>query len=202
MRDGVRESLIDSGVEVCGEAGDAQGAIEAARRELPDVCLLDLQMPGGGLEAARTITEELPEVAVIMLTVSDDENDLLAAVRAGALGYLLKETDPDRLAAALRGVLSGEAAVPRRLIARVLEYVRDGEERRSPLLRAPRGTRLTAREWQVMELLDRGRSTREIAQTMAVSPVTVRRHVSSAVTKLGVADREAALAVVRELGSA
>jgi DNA-binding NarL/FixJ family response regulator len=199
VRDGVRDALTRSGVDVCAEAVDAGGAVRAALRERPDVCLLDIEMPGNGIVAAREISRRLPEAAVVMLTVSDDEVDLLAAVRAGAVGYLLKDSDPDRLAFALRGVVSGEAALPRRLMARVLEHVRDGAGRQRSRLRMPRGVQLTAREWEVLELMHDEMSTRDVAIRMSVAPVTVRRHLSSAVAKLGVHDRDAALALVRDL---
>jgi DNA-binding NarL/FixJ family response regulator len=156
-------------------------------------------MPGNGIVAAREIAERLPDSAVVMLTVSDDERNLLAAVRVGAVGYLLKDSDPDRLAFALRGVVSGEAALPRRLMARVLDHVRDGESRRRIGLRMPRTARLTDREWEVLELMHDEMSTRDVARRLSVSPVTVRRHLSSAVAKLGVDDRGAALALVRDL---
>lgn len=199
VRDGVRDALTRCGVEVCAEAADAPEAVRAALRVRPDICLLDIEMPGNGIVAAREIAELLPESAVVMLTVSDSERDLLAAVRAGAVGYLLKDSDPDRLAFALRGVVSGEAALPRRLMARVLDHVRDGESRRRIGLRMPRSVRLTDREWEVLELMHDEMSTRDVATRLSVSPVTVRRHLSSAVAKLGVDDRGAALALVRDL---
>jgi DNA-binding NarL/FixJ family response regulator len=199
VRDGVRDALTRCGVNVCAEAADTAGAVEAAVRERPDVCLLDIDMPGNGIVAAREISQRLPETAVVMLTVSDDELDLLAAVRAGAVGYLLKDSDPDRLAFALHGVVSGEAALPRRLMACVLDHVRGGGARRRPRLRMPRGAQLTEREWEVLELMHDEMSTRDVAARMSVSPVTVRRHLSSAVAKLGVDDRSAALALVRDL---
>jgi DNA-binding NarL/FixJ family response regulator len=199
VRDGVRDALTRCGVDVCGEAADAAGAVRAALRLRPDICLLDIEMPGNGIVAAQEIAERLPDSAVVMLTVSDDERNLLAAVRAGAVGYLLKDSDPDRLAFALRGVVSGEAALPRRLMARVLDHVRDGESRRRIGLRMPRSARLTDREWEVLELMHDEMSTRDVAGRLSVSPVTVRRHLSSAVAKLGVDDRGAALALVRDL---
>jgi DNA-binding NarL/FixJ family response regulator len=199
VRDGVREALTECGVDVCAEATDAPGAVLAALRERPDVCLLDIDMPGNGIVAAQEISERLPETAVVMLTVSDDERDLLAAVRSGAVGYLLKDSDPDRLAFALHGVVSGEAALPRRLVARVLDHVRASETRRLLGLRMPRGVQLTEREWEVLELMHDELTTRDVATRLSVSPVTVRRHLSSAVAKLGVGDRGAALALIRDL---
>lgn len=199
--EGVRGALTDRGVEVCAEAVDAAGAVLSALTERPDVCLLDIDMPGSGLVAARAISQRLPETAVVMFTVSDDAADLLAAIQSGAVGYLLKDSDPGRLAAALQGVVSGETALPRRLMARVLDHVRTDSRKRHVLLNMPRRTRLTEREFEVLALMHDELSTRDIADQMGVSPVTVRRHLSAAVAKLGVRDRDAALALVRELNA-
>jgi DNA-binding NarL/FixJ family response regulator len=199
VRAGVGHALTQHGVHVCAEVADAPAAVAAALRERPDVCLLDIDMPGNGIVAARQICEALPETAVVMLTVSDDERDLLAAIRSGAVGYLLKDGDPDRLAFALRGAVSGEAALPRRLMARLLEHVRASDGRRGHGLRMPRGVQLTEREWEVLELMHGELTTRDVAIRLSVSPVTVRRHLSSAVAKLGVDDREAALALIHDL---
>jgi DNA-binding NarL/FixJ family response regulator len=199
VRAGVGHALTEQGVDVCAEAADAPAAVLAALRERPDVCLLDIDMPGNGIAAAREISEALPETAVVMLTVSDDERDLLAAIRSGAVGYLLKDSDPDRLAFALRGAVSGEAALPRRLMARLLDHVRANEGRRVLGLRMPGGVQLTEREREVLELMHDELTTRDVATRLSVSPVTVRRHLSSAVAKLGVRDRGAALALIRDL---
>jgi len=190
-RAGVRDALGDDGFAVVAEAAGADAAVELALRERPDVCLLDIHMPGGGIAAAARITEELPEIVVVMLTVSREDEDLFAALRAGAAGYLLKDMDPARLAPALRGVVAGEAAVPRTLVARVVEEFRSSERRPSlPLVRS-RGARLTAREWEVLELLRERLTTGEIAHRLGLSAVTVRRHVSSILAKLRVPDRRA-----------
>ena len=130
-RAGIRRALEGHGFVILAEAEDAPAAIEAARRERPDLCLLDVRMPGGGIAAAAEIGLELPDTAIVMLTVSTDEADLFAALRAGARGYLLKDTDPDRLPLALLGVVSGEAAVPRVLVSRVIdEFTRREKPRR------------------------------------------------------------------------
>ncbi len=198
MRAGVRETLEEAGFEVCGEAGDAPEAIELALRERPDLCVLDVHMPGSGIHAARQIAAALPETAVVMLTVSRNDEDLFDALQAGAGGYLLKDTDPDRLAHALRGVLAGEAALPRVLVARVLDQFRAGGRGKRLALAGQRGTELTSREWQVLELLRDGLTTKEIAERLFVSPVTVRRHVSSTLAKLDVADRAAAVDLLEQ----
>jgi DNA-binding NarL/FixJ family response regulator len=200
VRTGTRLALEEGGFVVCAEAADGPGAVEAARRERPDVCLLDVLMPGGGIEAAAQIAAELPDTAIVMLTVSDDEDHLFDAIRAGASGYLLKDMDPDRLPAALTGVLNGEAALPRRLVARLVEEFSERQRRRVPL---PAGGRaeLTAREWETLELLRTGSSTASAARRLGISEVTVRRHVSEAVRKLRVADRQAAIELVEGVRS-
>ena len=130
----------------------------------PDIALLDVNMPGSGIKAAEEIVIALPATMVVMLTVSRDDDDLFAALRAGASGYLLKDTDPERLPFALRGVLEGEAALPRGLVARLIEEFRTrGKRRRLPLMRQ-RGVELTEREWEVLEFLHDGLSTAEIAE--------------------------------------
>jgi two-component system nitrate/nitrite response regulator NarL len=190
-RAGVRDALADDCFTVVAEAAGADAAVELALRERPDVCLLDVHMPGSGIAAAARITENLPESAVVMLTVSRDDEDLFAALRAGAAGYLLKDMDPARLAPALRGVVAGEAAVPRTLVARVVEEFRSSERRPSlPLVRR-RGARLTPRESEVIELLRERLTTAEIAHRLGLSAVTVRRHISSILAKLQVPDRRA-----------
>jgi DNA-binding NarL/FixJ family response regulator len=196
-RAGVRVALEDGGFTVCSEHGDATGAVRAALQERPDVCLLDVNMPGNGIAAAARIHAALPDTAVVMLTVSNDNNDLFDALRAGASGYLLKDTDPARLPFALRGVLEGEAALPRALVARLIDEFRDREQRRVSLLKR-RSVELTSREWQVLELLRTGLTTREIADQLVISRVTVRTHVSAILKKLQVGDRKAALRLFEE----
>jgi DNA-binding NarL/FixJ family response regulator len=199
---GIRAALEEHGLVVVAEAADAAAAVEAAVRERPDACLLDIHMPGGGgIAAAAKITERAPETAVVMLTVSRDDDDLFAALKAGASGYLLKDMDADRLHAALLGVLKGEAAIPRTLVARVVDEFRSAERGRTlPFLR-PGGVQLTDREWEVLEHLRDGRSTAEIATRLGVSPVTVRRHVSAILGKLRLRDRKTMLRLLDEHGS-
>jgi DNA-binding NarL/FixJ family response regulator len=192
-RAGVRVALEGNGFDVCAEVGDADSAIESARLELPDVCLLDINMPGDGIRAAEAISREFPDTAVVMLTVSRADDDLFDALRAGASGYLLKDIDPARLPLALRGVLEGEAALPRHLVALLIEEFRERRRRRRIPLRGRRGAELTDREWEVLELMRHGASTEEIAARLFISPVTVRTHVSAILRKLHVPTREAAI---------
>ena len=199
-RDDIRRTLdADTRFEVCAEVADAAGAVQAALCEGPDVCLLDLRMPGGGLPTVWEIGARLPETKIVILTVSDDEADLFAAIRAGIDGYLLKTMNFCRLPDALYGVCSGEAAMQRTLVARMLEHFR----RREPRWRQPLGGdgsppwRLTSREWQVLELLAQGRSTAQIAERLVLSSSAVRVHVASIVRKLGVPNRAAAVELFR-----
>jgi DNA-binding NarL/FixJ family response regulator len=197
-RDDVRRALErDKRFKVCAEAADAAGAIQVALREKPDICLLDLRMPGGGLATAWEIRARLPQVKIVVLTVSEDDTDLFAALRSGIDGYLLKTMNLNRLPDALNGVCSGEAAMERRLVARVLEHFHQREPRwRQPVGAGPT-QRLTSREWEVLELLAQGRSTAEIAGQLVISSSAVRVHVASIVRKLGVPNRAAAVDLFR-----
>ena len=196
-RAGVRYTLEAAGMEVVAEAADAAGAVAAALREKPDICVLDIHMPGSGIAAAHEITKALPETRVVMLTVSRDDEDLFEALRAGASGYLLKDMDPDRIPHALEGVLAGEAALPRTLLVRVMDEFRERGRRR---LRLPgrRGEDLSEREWEVLHLLRDGLTTADIAARLYVSPATIRSHVASIIKKLRVPDRAAAIRLLDE----
>lgn len=197
-RAGVRLALEGQGFAVCAETADAVSAVEAAVRERPDVCLLDVRMPGSGIAAAATITAQLADTAVVMLTVSRDDADLFDALRAGAVGYLLKDIDPARLPSALHGVLAGEAALPRGLVARLIDEFHARSGRRRLITARGRGPELTAREWDVLNLMRDGLTTGEIGERLSIAPVTVRRHVSAILRKLRVPDREAALRLLDE----
>ncbi len=199
---GVRLALEDGGFEVAAEASDARGAVEAAREHEPDICLLDVYMPGGGVAAASELAETLPSTAVVMLSVSDSDEDLFDALRAGASGYLLKDTDPAVLPQALRSVLEGEAPLPRALTARlIVEFRRRGRERQA---RDAAGVLVTfsERESEVLELLRSELTTKQIAYRLGISPVTVRRHISEVLRKLQVPDREAALRMTGDVAPA
>jgi DNA-binding NarL/FixJ family response regulator len=199
-RAGVRLALERGGFSVCAEVGDADSAVEAALRLRPDICVLDVNMPGGGITAAAEISRRLPDAAIVMLTVSREDADLFDALRAGATGYLLKDIDPARLPLALEGVLAGEAALPRGLVTRLVQEFRT-RQRSKRLLAGFAGARLTDREWDVLELMREGQSTNEIATRLAITPVTVRRHISEILRKLRVTDRESAVRLLEERGA-
>jgi DNA-binding NarL/FixJ family response regulator len=184
----------DGRFAVCAAAADAAGAVAAAVRERPHLCLLDVRMPGGGVAAAWEIAARLPETTVVMLTVSEEETDVRSALHAGAAGYLLKDMDLLRLPAALLDVVQHRApALPRRLLARVLADYRDRDPRRRCADLAHPDRRLTSREWQVLDRLRAERSTAQIAGELSLTPATVRSHVMTLTRKLGVADRRALL---------
>ncbi|WP_298803313.1 response regulator transcription factor [uncultured Pseudokineococcus sp.] len=197
LRGGVRAALEADGFTVVAEGATARRAVELAVEHEPDVLLLDVHMPGSGVAAAQEVSRRLPGTAVVMLTASQDEEDLLGSLRAGARGFLLKDMDPARLGAALRGVLAGEAALPRALVARVLEELRAAPAPRRTLLpRRRAAARLTEREEAVMVLLRDGLTTDEVAARLFLTPGTVRVHVSNAVRKLGAPDRASALGML------
>jgi two-component system nitrate/nitrite response regulator NarL len=184
-RSGLRLALESAGCFVCAEAADVAGAVEAALRERPDVCLLDAGLPYSGITAATAIAASLPDTSVVMFGQPPNDADLFAALDAGASGYLSRDIDPDGLVIALRRVRAGEAALSRTLVARLIEELR---RRRLSRLRG-----LTYREFQVLELMYQGLKTAEIAERLFLARVTVRTHIASILRKLGVSDRQAAI---------
>jgi two-component system, NarL family, nitrate/nitrite response regulator NarL len=193
-RAGLEDVLAaDQRFEVCGSAADAVEAVRLATRLRPDLCLLDIRMPGDGIAAAWQITARLPSTRVVMLTTSRDDRDLFAALRAGARGYLPKELPGDEIRPALHAVLDGEAALPGALVTRLVEEFRDRAPRRRALVQSEPGPRLTSREWEVLDLMRNGLTTAAIAKRLFVAQVTVRSHAASAVRKLRAPNREAAI---------
>lgn len=193
-REDVRAAVsADRRFEVVAVAADAAGAVQGALRARPDVCLLDMRMPGSGAAAAWEITARLPATRAVMLTVSRSDDDLFAALRAGVSGYLLKDMPFDGLGDELAAVLDGHVALAPELVARLVDEFRDSAPRRRALLGQGGGVPLTSREWQVLDLLRQGLATSEIARRLFVSPATVRSHVAAVLRKLRVPDREAAV---------
>jgi two-component system, NarL family, response regulator LiaR len=185
VRQGLRFLLEqEDGIEVVGECADGPSAVAAARTLQPTVVLLDLFLPGpDGIGVLRQIKQDRPATEVLMLTSSADEEHLLAAVRAGALSYLPKTAGVDRVVAAVQAAARGESVLEPRVAARLVREVREGSPRRRPL------DQLTPREQEVLASLAHGRSNREIARTLTISEETVKAHVSSILSKLGLADR-------------
>jgi two-component system nitrate/nitrite response regulator NarL len=193
----IRVALEGDGFVVCAEEATASGAVAAALRDPPDLCLLEVEMPGGGIEAAARIRARLSETPVVMLSRSDNDDDLFAALQAGASGYLLKEMDPARLGPTLVGVIRGEAALPRELTARLIREFRARARRETALVRRGQND-LTRREWEVLDCLCEGLSTGQTAERLFISQTTVRRHVGSILGKLEVSSRQAAVDLVAE----
>jgi two-component system NarL family response regulator len=184
-------------VEVVGEARDGMEAIEQAAALEPDVVLMDVRMPSvNGIEAARRIRVAQPTVRVLMLTESEDDEDLFAAVRAGATGYLLKEVAIDEIADAIRSVASGQALVSPSMTTKLLSEFNAMSRR---LVEEHDGRRLTDRELEVLRLIARGMSNKDIGAELVISENTVRNHVRNILEKLQVRSRvEAAMYAVRE----
>jgi RNA polymerase sigma factor (sigma-70 family) len=190
---GLRSALERGGVAVVAEAANARAAVEAAGRHRVDVCLLDAGLPGGAIAAAGEIAATTPRARVILLATRRSDEELLAALRAGAIGYLLKDIGPAQLSRAVRGATRGEAPLSRTLAARVVEELQTRSGARRVRMSDGAVVTLSPRESAVLELLRRGLSTKQIAQQLGVSPVTVRRHLSSTVRRLGATDRDGAL---------
>ena len=196
-RRSVREALEQQSCEVLADIGTAEAAVAAATEHEPDVCLLDIHMPGSGIVAAADITRALPGTAVIMLTASADDDDLFAALRAGASGYLAKGMDPARLGSALRSVLAGESVLPRWLVQKVAQEFQPTPRRRFLLPHRATPVQLTEREAEILGLMGQGLSTEQMADRLFVAPVTVRTHVAAILRKLRVKDRDAAVRLAR-----
>jgi DNA-binding NarL/FixJ family response regulator len=198
-RDDVREALQKSGFQVCAEASNAVQAIQLALETKPDICLLEVRMPGGGVAAAWEIAARLPTTKIVMLTSSGEDGEFFSALRAGAVGYLAKDIDLHGLARALHDVVEGTPAIPRALVGRIVTEFRSRDPRfRTTAVTADQGRRLTSREWEVLAALAEGLSTREIARRLQLTPGGARAHVSFIVHKLGVASRHEAVAFFRE----
>jgi two-component system nitrate/nitrite response regulator NarL len=193
---GIRLALEGQSFEIVAEVSSADAAVAAAMAHHPDLCLLDLYMPGGGIEATRRIHFALPESKIVVLTVSTSEDDVVEALMAGASGYLLKDISAERLPATLHAILEGEAAVPRALGRRLIEELRARPTGWDGPRFAPRQRdrpELTAREWEVLQLLAERLSTAAVGKRRGISEITVRRHISSIMHKLGVPSRESAV---------
>jgi DNA-binding NarL/FixJ family response regulator len=192
-RDALAALLAQHNFSVVGEAADGEQAIEVARELQPDLILLDLTMPGiGGLGALPLLREAAPSCEVVMLTASVAEENLLAAIRAGAAGYLLKTEPPDRIVEFLHGAAEGEAALSGSIARRLLEKVRDSRHADAGVPDAI-ARALSAREVEVLLLLDDHLGTDQIAARLFISEHTVRSHVKSLLRKLGVSSRRQAL---------
>lgn len=192
FREGVISSLAGAAdVVVVGQAADADGAVRLVRDELPDLVLLDVTMPGGGIEAASKIAATCPATSIVMLTVSEDEDSLVAAMKAGAAGYVLKGVSASELIGVVRAVSAGEVYVAPALAWSLLR------EMSAPRLADPLDE-LSSREHQVLELVASGRSNQEIGLELGLAEKTVKHYMTNILTKLQVRSRvEAALLAAR-----
>jgi DNA-binding NarL/FixJ family response regulator len=198
FRDGLR-ALLNSApdLELVGEAGDGEEVVAQAAVLQPDVILMDLQLPGlNGVEATRRILQSQPGVGVLVLTMFEDTDTVLAAMRAGARGYILKDTDEAALLRSVRAVASGEALFGPGVAERLMRYLAEA----TPSAERAAFPELTDREREVLWLLAQGLSNQEVAERMGISLKTARNHVSNILGRLQVADRTEAVARARAAG--
>jgi DNA-binding NarL/FixJ family response regulator len=198
FRSGLRALLGTAGdLQVVGEAASGHDAVAAAARQQPDVVLMDVTMPGGdGIEATARILAAAPHVAVVILTMDGGDAPVLAALRAGARGYVLKGAPRQELFRAVRAAAAGEALFGADVARRLAGYVGPAVDATEP----PPFPELTAREREILELIAAGRSNADITNRLVVSPKTVRNHVSNIFAKLGVRDRAEAIVLARDAG--
>jgi len=200
FRHGLHLSLErEPDIDVVGEAGDGQEVVELAQELVPDVILMDVRMPRrSGIEAAAAIKDVLPRVAILMLTISEDERDLFDAVNAGVSGYLLKEISIEEVADAVRAVAAGESRLAPVMASKLLSEFTALSRRASEPARPP-VPRLTVREMEVLREIAKGSSNREIASALFISENTVKNHVRHILEKLQLHSRmEAVVYAVRE----
>ncbi len=199
FRDGVVRSLRESGdIEVVGEGGSAEEAIRLVDLHLPDIVCLDISMPGSGIQAAREIGRHYPAVRIVMLTVSEADDDVLAALQAGARGYVLKGVGAGELVELLRGVADGASYVSPDLAARVLTAMKrpagEGQPIDDPI------ASLSKREEQILRLLAQGLSNKEIGRQLELQEKTVKHYMTNILQKLQVRNRVEAALLAREHG--
>jgi len=182
-REDVKRALTNGGMEVCAEAADAARAVQRALETQPDICLLDLRMPGGGLAAAWEIAARLPTTKIVVLTVSDDDASLFGALRAGAVGYLVKTADPAELALAVRAAKRGEKFLSSAISAHVVDACLGRVDREQTSLE-----RLTQRQREVLQLIAEGHTTKEIAKDLNISTKTAEAYRGELMKALDIHD--------------
>ncbi|HLJ67552.1 MAG TPA: response regulator transcription factor [Chloroflexota bacterium] len=187
FRRGVRQ-IVDAepDMQVVAEAADGQDAVSKAKRARPDIILMDVNMPRmDGVEATRFISAELPEVRIVMLTVSDTDDHLFESIKNGAVGFLLKDVSPEEMTKAIRDTAGGESSLSPFIAARLVRYVQKGGHEAEPRPIA----NLTQREDEILRLIARGARDREIAQQLIISESTVKKHVQNVLRKLHARNR-------------
>ncbi len=199
FRDGVAALLQARGFEVVGEASDGLEALELTRQLHPDLVLMDINMPRlNGLDATRLITTERPNTGVVMLTVSDDDENLFEAIKSGAQGYVLKNTDTQTFFDLLDGVARGEAPISRRLAGKILhEFARKAAEEKEPV---GREEELSEREKEVLRFVAEGLTNRNIAARLSLSENTIKYHLKNILQKLHLRNRAQAVAYALQSG--
>jgi len=192
VRNGIASLLRAHGHEVVGEAADGREALDIVGQASPDVVLMDIRMPGmGGLEATRLMTAQHPEVKIVMLTVSDDENDLFEAVKSGAKGYLLKDLEAPQFFEALDAIDRGEAVIPTRLAGNLLDEFRSKSRGAGE---AEPGDALSPREREVLDHVSQGLTNKEVAERLYISENTVKYHMKNILDKLHLRNRSQVIA--------
>jgi two-component system, NarL family, response regulator LiaR len=196
IRDGLELLIkLESDIEVVGLAQDGAEAVELVANHSPDLVLMDLKMPGmNGVEATRRIRTQYPDVKVLVLTTYDDDEWVFDAIRAGAAGYLLKDTPREKVIEAIRGTVAGQSFVDPAVTGKLLKQVANNQELPASIIT----DQLTGREQDVLRLIARGLNNHEIAEKLHLSEGTVRNHVSAIFSKLNVGDRtRAAILAIR-----
>jgi DNA-binding NarL/FixJ family response regulator len=197
LRAGIRMALTTDEIRVCGEVSSVEELIAAVDRHKPDACLIDVDLHGGGLLAIPGIAALRPTTAVIVMTEDQSDVQFLEAMRAGATGYLPNAIAPAALSKVVHAVLNGEPAIPRALVPVLIKEYRERPNRRYLAISGGSDIDLTSREWDVLSCLRDGLSTREAAERLLISEVTVRRHVGGIVKKLHVDTRADALKLLQ-----
>jgi DNA-binding NarL/FixJ family response regulator len=197
FRTGLRNLLEDEGVQIVGEAEAGQEALDIVRQNPPDVVVMDLNMPGmGGVEATRHISTIAPLTRVLMLTISDQDNDVIDAILAGACGYLLKDSSIHDLIAGIRAASLGESLISPTIAAKVLQRLRAASTQ--PQIESTIRAELSDREIEVLKLIANGKDNASIAAELHISPKTVKNHISNILMKLQIDNRiQAAVYAVR-----
>jgi DNA-binding NarL/FixJ family response regulator len=198
FRDGLRALLASTpDAELVGEAATGEEAIALASSLQPDLVLMDLQMPDlNGIEATRRIVHDSPHIRVLVVTMFEDDSSVLAAMRAGARGYLLKGATHSEMARAIRAVGEGEAIFSPAIAARLMEFFASFRRAVTPQV----FPELSDREREILDLIAQGHKNPDIAARLVLSPKTVRNHVTNILSKLQVADRSEAIIRAREAG--